>query len=175
MDRSELLGDSNPALSKLESIAAWRISPSAESLYAMMNAATSQRLAVLTGNTGPVHAVAFSPDGNVLVTGNDNGTAQLWDVTTRQPIGSPLNGGTGPVDSVAFSPDGKTLATGDRDGTVRLWDVTTRRQIRQPPQRGNPRGQLGGVQRRTARPSPWHRRSTTAMARYSCGTWRPAS
>ena len=132
MDRSELLGDTNPALSKLESIAAWRISPSAESLYAMMNAATFPGLAVLTGNTGPVHAVAFSPDGNVLVTGNDNGTAQLWDVTTRQPIGSPLNDGTGPVDSVAFSPDGQTLATGTRDGTVRLWDVTTRRQIDSP-------------------------------------------
>ena len=129
MDKSELLGDSNPALSKLESIAAWRISPSAQSRYAMMNAATLPGLAVLTGNTGPVHAVAFSPDGNVLVTGNDNGTAQLWDVSTRQLIGSPLNGGTGSVDSVAFSPDGQTLATGTSDGTVRLWDVTTRRQI----------------------------------------------
>ncbi len=129
MDHSELLGDSNPVISRLESIAAWRISPSSQASYAMLNAATLPGLAVLTSNSGPVHAVAFSPDGNVLVTGNDNGTAQLWDVSTRQPIGSPLNDGTSPVDSVAFSPDGKTLATGTDDGTVRLWDVSTRRQI----------------------------------------------
>ena len=57
---------------------------------------------------------------------------RLWDVTTRQQIGDPLNGHANWVRSVAFSPDGRTLVSGSSDGTVRLWDVTTRQQIGDP-------------------------------------------
>jgi WD40 repeat protein len=48
----------------------------------------------------------------------------LWDVVTRQQIGSPLLFGNDYVDSVAFSPDGKTVPAGDGSGTARLWDVS---------------------------------------------------
>jgi WD40 repeat protein/serine/threonine protein kinase len=70
----------------------------------------------------PVVAVAFSGDGQVLVTGGHDGTARLWETATRKPIGTPFRH-QGWVVSVAVSSDGKTVVTGSLDGTARIWDV----------------------------------------------------
>jgi WD40 repeat protein/tetratricopeptide (TPR) repeat protein len=69
-------------------------------------------------------AFAFSPDAKTLITGDDQGGAQRWDVTTRSRVGPPLPHG-GIVWGVAFSPDGTAILTGCGDGTVRIWDART--------------------------------------------------
>ena len=130
--KSELLGDIDPTVSKLLSIAAWRIHPSDQGRYAMLAAASRPGIASLTGHTDRVHAVAFSRDGRTLLSGSYDGTARLWDVATHRQIGAPLNGHDGEVYSVAFSPQGNVVATGADDGMVRLWDVATHRQIGAP-------------------------------------------
>ena len=67
--------------------------------------------------------MAFRPDGKVVATGTADGTVQLWDADTGQPIGPPL-WHHGEVFAVAFRPDGKALLTsGDRGAW--LWDVAT--------------------------------------------------
>jgi WD40 repeat protein len=130
INQSQTLGDTDPAISKLESIAAWRIHPSADARYAMLAAAARPGIAALSGHRGPAYVVAFSRDGKTLASGGADGTVRLWDVADRRPVGKPLTGHTGAVESVAFSRDGKILASGNTDGTVRLWDVATGQQIR---------------------------------------------
>src|SRR5439155_1657547 len=125
-------GDTDPVISKLESIAAWRIHPSNDARYAMLAAAARPGIARLTGHSSLVDSVAFSPDGNTLASDSADGTVRVWHVATPQPFRDPLTGLTGGVYSVAFSPDGSALASGSLDGTVRLWDLATRHQIGNP-------------------------------------------
>jgi hypothetical protein len=83
----------------------------------------------LTGHTGGVNEVAFTPDGKLLASAGGDGTVRLWDVVTGKQRGQPLKGHYafgfryGQVKGVDFSPDGKLLATASVDGTVHLWDV----------------------------------------------------
>ena len=81
-------------------------------------------LRVLTGNSGPVRAVAYSPDGTTVATASTDGTARIWDVATGTTR-TTLTGHTDLVYAVAYSPDGTTLATASNDGTVRIWEAAT--------------------------------------------------
>jgi WD40 repeat protein len=84
----------------------------------------SGALGMCLAHEGTVRGVAFSPDGQTVLTGSADGRAQLWDVATGQPRGQPLwHDDT--VYAVAFSPDGKTVLTGSEDKTARRWDAAT--------------------------------------------------
>ena len=77
-----------------------------------------------------VSALAFSPDGRVIASGDYGQTVRFWDAVTGQPVGVPIEQ-RGVVFSVAFSPDGKTLAVGTVGPAqeARLWDLVTGRPI----------------------------------------------
>jgi WD40 repeat protein len=78
---------------------------------------------------GTAAALAIGPNGTTLAIAGADGTVQVWDMTTRQPIGRPFRVTTQGVISMAFSPDGRTLADGDSSGAVRLWDVANGHQV----------------------------------------------
>ena len=73
-------------------------------------------------NPDPITDLAFSPDGAFLLVGYETGSAQLWDVATRKPVG-PLAVLIGPIRAVTFTPDGTTCVAVAADGTVRRWPV----------------------------------------------------
>jgi WD40 repeat protein/serine/threonine protein kinase len=72
----------------------------------------------------PAAAVAFNPDGTLLVVGHEDGTAQLWDLATFKPVGPPVTQ-VGRLFGVAFAGDGGAFFTTADDGTTRFWPVPT--------------------------------------------------
>lgn len=128
---STQMAATDPFGSRLTALAAWRIHPSPEAHLTMLNAARNPDVGVLA-HEGKVNAIAFSPDGRIMATGNTDRTVRLWDTTTHQQIGAPLSGHTRHVNTVAFAPDGRTLASGGDDYTVRLWDIDSGQPIGEP-------------------------------------------
>jgi WD40 repeat protein len=68
--------------------------------------------------------VAFSPDGKLIATCDNNGSVTLWDTTTGRIIASVTdpNSDTG-VSAVAFSQDGQFLAIGEQSGRIALYNL----------------------------------------------------
>jgi WD40 repeat protein len=81
------------------------------------------------GHTAAVRSAAFSPDGKYFISGSDDMTLRLWEVSTGREIRE-IKGHSGLISSVDFSPDGKYVVSGSRDTTIRLWEVNTGKEIR---------------------------------------------
>jgi WD40 repeat protein len=79
--------------------------------------------------TPTLWTVAYSPNGELIATGGDDGNVWLLNAQSLKPIGPPLRANDKSVDSVAFSPNGEELASGGADNEVHLWDVRTGAQL----------------------------------------------
>ncbi|TIW87366.1 MAG: hypothetical protein E5V59_27385, partial [Mesorhizobium sp.] len=91
------------------------------------------------GHTAQVTDLAFTPDGEHIVSASDDKTIRIWDwqsgVTLRTIRGYLGNGSDGKIFAVAVSTDGKTIAAGgyfgaslgDKPpyGDIRLFDFAT--------------------------------------------------
>ena len=68
-------------------------------------------------------ALAYSPDGETLATGELDGIVRLRNVENGEAL-LELEGHTSSVTLVIFSPDGARLVSASEDGTARVWQVT---------------------------------------------------
>jgi WD40 repeat protein len=72
----------------------------------------------------PAVAVAFSPDGRLIVSGSYDKTVRVWDAATGAER-RVLQGHSDYVNAVAFSLDGRLIVSGSADNTARVWDAAT--------------------------------------------------
>jgi WD40 repeat protein len=71
---------------------------------------------------GGVSALAFSPDGKMLISGGTDGTLVIWDVESRKQLGPPVPAHEDGVDALAFRHGGRALVSiGDKKLIV--WDL----------------------------------------------------
>jgi WD40 repeat protein len=107
---------------------------------------------VLADHTKPVEALAFSPNGNLLLSGggitnstvggpvipNEDTDVRIWDVRSGSKIAQ-LTNPRGEVTALAISADGTTVMAGTNDsqgardsfcdGSIQYWDVESGQQI----------------------------------------------
>ncbi len=79
---------------------------------------------VLEGHECPVNAVAFSPNGQTVMSVSKDMTIRLWDTATGVEKQA-YTGHKDSINTVAFSPDGQTVASASKDRTIQLWDTAT--------------------------------------------------
>ena len=66
--------------------------------------------------------LVFSPDGQTLALGSDDGSIQLRDSSTGRERAT-IKAHADVVRSLAFSPDGRLLVSSGQDGQIILWDA----------------------------------------------------
>lgn len=76
----------------------------------------------LRGHRDEINVVAWSPDGESLLTASEDGTARLWHPLTGG-LRTTLIGHSSAVTAALWLPDG-VVVTGSADRTVRFWDVS---------------------------------------------------
>jgi WD40 repeat protein/transcriptional regulator with XRE-family HTH domain len=121
----------DPVTARQLAVAAWRVFPTDQANSVMATLLTEeQRNGILPADPSGVNGVAFSPDGKLLASADNDGTVRLWAPATGQAVRTIQDTTAGSVNGVAFSPDGKLLASADNGGTVRLWAPATGQPIR---------------------------------------------
>lgn len=89
-----------------------------------LSAAAIRRINPSLGHAAGVTACAFSPDGRWAVSGSDDRTLKLWEVTTGECLHTWTGHGR-TVTACAFFPDGSQILSASDDRSLRTWSLAT--------------------------------------------------
>ncbi|GAB4202594.1 MAG: hypothetical protein Fur006_56270 [Coleofasciculaceae cyanobacterium] len=81
----------------------------------------------LTGHSGKAASIAVSCDGQMLASGGDDNTIQLWNLRTGELLQN-LKGDWGRILTIALSPDGQILASSHKTSDkscINIWHLST--------------------------------------------------
>lgn len=79
-------------------------------------------------NVGIVMSVAYTSDGQLLISGSKDNTIKIWQPAMGNLIRT-LEGHSGAVNSLAITSDNKILVSGSEDQTIKLWEIETGEEI----------------------------------------------
>ncbi len=103
------------------------IAASSQDSTRVWDADTGRLRRTLSGHTGFVFSVAWSPDSSRLVAGGSDGTAKVWEIGAkgfRELWSLSAQETKSGIVGVAFSPDGTRVMAGDAAiSAVKVWDL----------------------------------------------------
>ena len=76
----------------------------------------------LEGLAGVPRCLAFTPEGDRLLSGGDEAAIRVWDVATGKEVSRSPAGSKG-ITAMLLTSDGKQLITGGSDGVIRIWSM----------------------------------------------------
>ena len=124
--QSTALDATDPVTASLLAAAAWRLAPTAQSRYSLLESLAQPVRGVLSAQSGVVTALAYSPDGSRVAAGYQDGAIRLWDLASHQMI-SATTWGAEPL-ALAFTGGGRALRVADATA-VGTWSLATRPRI----------------------------------------------
>ena len=108
------------ALSPCEEMLAINVGENGETIE-VLSVASGTPITTLTKHQRYVTALAFSPTGEHLVSGDKDGNLSVWSVESWRELRE-LIGHTNGVTAVAFHPNDPQVVTASRDHTAHVWD-----------------------------------------------------
>eukprot|EP01023_Acetabularia_acetabulum_P061274 TRINITY_DN7398_c0_g2_i2.p1 TRINITY_DN7398_c0_g2~~TRINITY_DN7398_c0_g2_i2.p1 ORF type:complete len:359 (-),score=31.67 TRINITY_DN7398_c0_g2_i2:276-1352(-) len=85
---------------------------------------------LLTGHSGEVFSLKFSPDGDILATGSHDKQILVWRTFDECENYMMLKGHKSAVAEVQWGSDGERIFSASPDKTIRAWDVETGMQVK---------------------------------------------
>jgi WD40 repeat protein len=124
--QSTALDATDPVTAALLAGAAWRLGPTAQARYSLLESLAQPVRGMLTAQSGVVTAVAYNPGGSTLAAGYQDGTIRLWDVASHRLIAA-TRWDAAPL-ALAFTNGGHLLEAVD-PGAVGTWDLASQPRI----------------------------------------------
>jgi WD40 repeat protein len=118
--QSTALDATDPVTAALLAGAAWRLDPTAQGRYSLLQSLAQPVRGVLTASSGVVTALAYSLDGRTLAAGYSSGTIRLWDLAAHRA--TRVTTFDGAPAALAFTDRGKVLEAADASA-VGTWNL----------------------------------------------------
>jgi WD40 repeat protein len=94
----------------------------------LWDVATGTQLYSTSDASGKCTAIAFSPDGQSILCGFEDGTVEVWTIAPWAKQAVLPSCSNGEVKGVTFTPDSRSVVAAFKDGTVQVWALAQQTQ-----------------------------------------------
>lgn len=101
----------------------------------IIDANTRQTIRTMTGHPQTAYAVAWSPNGKTIASGDESGRVFIWDAATGKKVRE-MRTHTRGVQAISFDRTGSTIVSTGKDDTIRFYQVGTGKELKVVPGKG---------------------------------------